>query len=312
VCPYHSWTYGLDGALRGAGYLPTGFDKASHGLHPCHVATCEGLIFLHLGAAPADFAPIGSALRGYLAASQLENTKVCHTQRQLVRCNWKMLMENFQECYHCTNAHPEYSQVHAVTGTPGGPASDPRRIAEACAIAKERGLPTDTVRVGPGKEFRVWRTAVREGYATESRDGALVAPLLGSASDAAAGIIGMDSIPTLWAQVMPDHAIFIRFNPRAADLTEVEATWLVRGDAVAGRDYDVNAVTWLWQVTGAQDYVLCENNQAGVASSRYSPGPYSTVETNLDQFVAWYLEQIRDPGDLPSIRSTSRLCAAAA
>jgi Rieske 2Fe-2S family protein len=83
-----------------------------------------------------------------------------------------------------------------------------------------------------------------------------------------------------------------RFAPVAPMLTDAELIWLVREDAVEGRNFDLKRVTWLWQVTTEQDVRLCENNQAGVNSRRYQPGPYSETEGEVEEFIQWYLRQI--------------------
>ena len=58
--------------------------------------------------------------------------------------------------------------------------------------------------------------------------------------------------------------------------------------------YDPADVSWVWRVTGEQDYVLCENNQLGVNSTRYEPGPYATIERGPDRFIEWYFERMRE------------------
>jgi Rieske 2Fe-2S family protein len=88
--------------------------------------------------------------------------------------------------------------------------------------------------------------------------------------------------------------MLFRLTPMAPQLTEVEITWLVHENAVERRDYDKDRVTWLWKLTSEEDWKLCENNQAGVNSRRYQPGPYSTIEKyRNDGFSIWYLNQLR-------------------
>jgi phenylpropionate dioxygenase-like ring-hydroxylating dioxygenase large terminal subunit len=98
--------------------------------------------------------------------------------------------------------------------------------------------------------------------------------------------------PLIWYVVSNDHALLTRFTPRGPLETELELTWLVREGAIAGRDYDVERVAWLWRITAAQDKKICENNQLGILSSRYQPGPYVTKETSVDAFVRWYLGEL--------------------
>jgi Rieske 2Fe-2S family protein len=107
------------------------------------------------------------------------------------------------------------------------------------------------------------------------------------------GVLGANMLPFIWLTFCCDYAMLFRLTPVAPLLTEVEITWLVREDAVEGRDYDVDRVTWLWKLTSEEDWKLCENNQAGVNSRRYEPGPYSTIEKyRNDGFSIWYLNQL--------------------
>ena len=91
-----------------------------------------------------------------------------------------------------------------------------------------------------------------------------------------------------------DHAVLLRFTPISELSTDVEATWLVHSDAQKGVDYEPERVSWLWDVTLRQDARITENNQAGILSSRYSPGPYSEQEIMNNQFTRWYLDKLSE------------------
>src|SRR5262249_41238604 len=98
--------------------------------------------------------------------------------------------------------------------------------------------------------------------------------------------------PLIWFVACNDHAMLSRFTPVGPTLTEAELTWLVRADAVEGKDYDVERVSWLWSRTGAEDWKICEDNQDGVNSLHYRRGPCSGMETAARDFVEWYLGQL--------------------
>jgi Rieske 2Fe-2S family protein len=89
-----------------------------------------------------------------------------------------------------------------------------------------------------------------------------------------------------------DHGVVYRFVPKTVDRSELEVTWLVRGDAREGVDYDLAALTWLWDVTSVADKRIIEDNQRGVASRFYAPGPYAPMEQNTRRYIAWYLREI--------------------
>jgi Rieske 2Fe-2S family protein len=86
-----------------------------------------------------------------------------------------------------------------------------------------------------------------------------------------------------------DYATFFQFVPLGPARSEIVVTWLVRGSAIEGQDYERDRVTWLWTVTTDQDKSIIEANAAGIRSSRYQPGPSSLLENDLDGFREWYL-----------------------
>jgi Rieske 2Fe-2S family protein len=107
VCPYHQWTYDLDGRLQHAGQMPESFDPLAHGLRPIHTEIVAGAIYVCLGETPPDFAPFRRALEPMLAPHRLEDAKLAHSYVLAEKANWKLVMENGRECYHCAANHPE-------------------------------------------------------------------------------------------------------------------------------------------------------------------------------------------------------------
>ena len=114
VCPYHAWAYGLDGRLESARQMPEDFDRRQYALHPCRLAVLEGLMFINLGGEDAaDFNRIADNASPLLQPHGLSSTKVVHRETYPTYANWKLVVENFHECYHCSPAHPEYTAVNA-------------------------------------------------------------------------------------------------------------------------------------------------------------------------------------------------------
>jgi Rieske 2Fe-2S family protein len=107
------------------------------------------------------------------------------------------------------------------------------------------------------------------------------------------GVTSTQSFPFTWLVACNDHAMLPRLTPLTVSETELETCWLVRGDAVEDRDYNVEKVTWMWKKTLEQDARICEENYKGVGSRRYQPGPYSKMEQGAEQFIQWYLDEIR-------------------
>ena len=114
VCPYHAWTYHLDGRLRAAREMPNAFDPDTHGLIRLPLEVVGGLIFVSFGPAPPSLEPARGALTAMSAHYGWAQARVAHRQTYRVAANWKLVLENYHECYHCGPAHPEFSVLHAL------------------------------------------------------------------------------------------------------------------------------------------------------------------------------------------------------
>ncbi|MSU70617.1 MAG: aromatic ring-hydroxylating dioxygenase subunit alpha [Opitutaceae bacterium] len=296
VCPYHAWSYGLDGRLRTARHLPAGIDPATLGLHPVETRVIEGLIFICLAEQPPDFTQTAADVAEYLRPHGLERTKVCRRSAHVIQANWKVVAENFWECNHCAPTHPEFGSVMSYVQAMNSQryATERREFEEAWTeITRRHGHKVGKIERSNGALHQGGRLPIRPGYLTQSQGGQPVAPLLGDYTEYDGGITSFMHLPLIWYVVSNDHALLTRFTPISPLATEMELTWLVHEDAVEGRDYDPDQVTWLWKVTGEQDKTICENNQRGILSSRYVPGPYVTTEGSTNDFVNWYLEELK-------------------
>lgn len=289
VCPYHQWTYGLDGRLRAARLMGDGFGIGGFRLAPVAVREVAGLVFVCLDGSPPDFEPFAAAVGPPLAPHGLADTRIAVRDRYRVRANWKTIVENNRECYHCRGSHPEFTLSNFDAGTHGELRADPRfeqAVTAARARWRLRGLPSEEVSFPDGAWYRVARMPLRDGFVTETMDGRPVAPLLGTVTDPDTGSLRMTSLPNMWAHVDCDYAMTTRLTPVDAGTTDVEVCYLVRADA---GDVDEAALTVVWRATSEQDWRLCENNWAGIASRGYRPGPLSPmVEASVEAFLSWY------------------------
>jgi Rieske 2Fe-2S family protein len=295
VCPYHAWVYDDTGALVQARHMPDGFERGAYALQRAHVHLVEGLIFVCAAEQPPPFAHIAGDIAHFFGRYQLGSTRVAHIERHLVAANWKIVAENFFECYHCSHTHPEFCSVMSYGRAPDSPRASRERaafVAEWEQRAAAAGWPTGGVDMADGGIHTVGRTPIRPGYLTQSEGGAPVAPLLGDLTSYDGAVTAIQFYPLNWLLACSDHAMLARFTPFDATHTEMMLTWLVRGDARPGRDYDPLAVSWLWRVTGIEDATICEDNQRGVSSRRYVPGPYAASESSVDHLISWYLRQI--------------------
>lgn len=302
VCPYHAWSYKLDGSLLSARLMSEDFDRSQYGLHRCHLQLLEGLIFISLAAgdAPAGFEEMARSMAPMLAFQGLGRAKIAARRDYPTRGNWKLVVENFLECYHCDNAHPEYCSVHpreqrlAVgAGEGSGPADAAARYEpireEWRRNAKALGNPVGSDHgAAPSWSWGWGRSPVGRGFLSETLDGKPASSLMGEfqAFDGGMSYFAMNALNTVIAT--NDFAVLVQFVPRAADATDVTFTWLVDAEARAGVDYDVERLTALWDVTTKQDKRIVENNQAGILSTRYQPGPYSAQEASVVSFLRWY------------------------
>lgn len=294
VCPYHQWTYELDGTLLFARHMAEDFDKSQHGLKKVHCQTVGGYIFICLADEAPDFAPYRELAEPYLVRHRLGETKVAFESTIVEKGNWKLVWENNRECYHCAANHPElcrtYPEAPSATGVQG--AKDDPVIAEHWAKCEASGLPSE-FRMSPSGQFRLARMPLigdAESY-TMSGARAVRRPLSADVSESHIGTLLMFHYPTTWNHVLADHAITFRVLPLGPELTQVTTKWLVNKDAVEGIDYNLEELTHVWTETNDQDRQIVEENAFGIRSPAYEPGPYSPEdEGGVMQFVEWYCE----------------------
>jgi len=290
TCPYHAWTYTHDGSLFSA-RLMDGIDRADLGLKPVAIEVFAGMIFLSFADKPTSFDRMRADLAPLLAPFAMDRLKVAARKSYPVKANWKLLVENYNECYHCATAHPEFSRSHPTH-------MDAERMKPLNAALEARaaalGIPTDTIdNVGPhcpegSIDYTISRHSLYDGVMTGSDGGVPVAPLLGDIKGYDSGAcdlyIGIFN-PML---VYNDHAVIYRFIPVDRETSVQEIIWLVREDATEGQDYDLDRLTWLWDVTTVADKSIIEMNQSGVNSRYYTPGPLAGMEAYTRRFLDLY------------------------
>src|SRR5262249_13348969 len=137
-----------------------------------------------------------------------------------------------------------------------------------------------------------FRYALYDKVKTGSADGVPVAPLMGGFNDYDGGVTSVHLGPASFLIAYPDHGVLYRFIARTVSSSALEVLWLVRGGPRPCIDYDVEKLTWLWRVTSEADKRIIEQNQLGVASRYYEPGPYAPMEGNTRRWVDWYLREI--------------------
>jgi Rieske 2Fe-2S family protein len=301
VCPYHQWVYERDGQLAGTRWMGEDFDKLSYPLHQAHVQVLEGLIFVCLAEQPPDFATARAAITPHLRPHGIDRAKICFIADYTVRANWKVIFENNRECYHCHGGHPEFCKTNYDLGMPGDRRSSAdynRMLEEKQAYWRSLGLATEAINFPNGEWFRAARMPLRPGCVTESMDGQPVAPMMGDMRARDTGSLRVITFPNAWFHADSDYTNTTQLIPLGPALTKARIVWLVHEDAKEGVDYDPERVVALWKITTEQDWQLCENNQVGIQSTRYQPGPFSPLtETGVETFARWYLNQLSAPSN---------------
>jgi glycine betaine catabolism A len=215
---------------------------------------------------------------------------VVHVAELTENANWKLVMENGRECHHCSARHPELE--HAFPVEIGESAAFLEREATSPFMTrmKELGLTT----IGQtGDWWQISRLPFKEGFVSYSTDGKpLVQKPLTNANGGKLGSLRWAIEPCNFCHVSSDCAFAFNVNSTGPLSTVVTAKWLIHKDAVEGVDYTVDRLIYMWDQTNNQDRDLAENNQRGVNSVRYMPGPYSTAsEPSVLRFVDWYCSQ---------------------
>jgi phenylpropionate dioxygenase-like ring-hydroxylating dioxygenase large terminal subunit len=276
VCQYHGWTYRLDGSLATAPRMPEGFDRSRWGLKTAWVEEWQGLVYVALGPDPPT--PVAETLAGIeadCAQFGIRDAKVAHTIVYDVAANWKLIMENYRECYHCQMNHPEFIGAIDIWEHEGSRRDQEARYHEAYSFAD---LP------------------LKAGCRTQTLDGSYAsAVLLGdyASRELPDRVVGLCWYPGNTMAWGPDYGTAFGLRPVAPNRTLVVSHWFVPGAAVEGVDYRLEDVIALWDVTNRQDFGLSELNQRGVESPAYEPGPYNLdMEDDVQHFVDAYLRML--------------------
>ena len=259
-CPYHAWTYGLDGRLLGAPLMEDvpHFRKDDYPLRGVTADVWDGHVFLNLQESPS---PLGAQL-GDLPAKftpwRMEELRLGHRITYDVRANWKLIIQNYNECLHCPNLHPALNKLsHYLSGE-----NEPLR-------------PT----------YMGGRVDLRPGVETLSVDGTCPRAFLpGLADDDKRRVYYYAIFPNLLLSLHPDYMMVHTLWPVAPDRTINVCEWHFHPDELKRTNFDASDAIGFWDLTNRQDWHVCELSQAGISSRGYQPGPYSNREDLLYAF----------------------------
>jgi len=287
VCPYHQWTYGLDGKLLFAKSMQDSFCKETHSLKPVHCKVVSGVIFICIDDNPPDFEQFSQDLSQYLDFHKLNDCKVAYEATVVEYANWKLVLENGRECYHCDARHPELLTAFRDPTAEDYFGQIPAWLSAFNDTCAENGV---VVGQKEGVWYDMMRFPLAEGYESLTTDGKhACAKFLNQASTSNIGSFRWACEPNSFSHALLDYAFTFEVWPVSPMVTHVKVKWLVHKDAVEGVDYSLEHLRELWEKTNDQDKWLAENNQAGVNSIGYGPGPYSEIdEPKVIDFVTWY------------------------
>lgn len=292
VCPYHKWTFELDGSLLFAGNMGADFDRAQYNLKPVHCEIVHTYIYVCVADEAPEFESFRHSVSPFIAPHFLDNCKVAFESNLVEKGNWKLVFENNRECFHCDGTHPELmnSFVENLSVAGVGGEDDPELTAHwnRCETA---GMPSKLV-MDPNGRFRMTRIPLSAGAVSYTMDGKpAVAGRLDKSGEPDIGALLYFNYPSTWNHFLGDHALSFRVLPIGPGETLVTTKWLVPSTAVEGVDYEIDRLTKVWLATNDQDRRLVEGTQAGVTSPTYEPGPFSDIaENGVCQFDDWYCE----------------------
>jgi Rieske 2Fe-2S family protein len=258
VCPYHQWSYDLNGALVAAPHLGagSGFDKKEFHLYPIGVESWGGFVFLNL--TPSEAKPLAAQLNGIpdrLRRYPLADLRIGATIRYEVAANWKILCENYNECYHCGGVHPELCAVVPAFREAGGANLD-----------WIRGIPH------------------REGAYTFTSSGTTARRAFpGLDADEQVRHKGELVYPNLFLSVACDHVAAYIVNPRGAERTDIICHILFETHEIEKPGFDPSDAVDFWDLINRQDWTVCESVQNGIRARVHTHGYFAPMEDwNLD------------------------------
>jgi Rieske 2Fe-2S family protein len=278
-CPYHAWTYDLDGRLLaapGSGQL-SGFPKQDLALYPAQVRSWRGFVFLNMAVDPRALPEDEFDLPAdTFAAWPLESLALAHREQHEVQCNWKVFWENYNECYHCSGVHPELCQLVPVYGQ---------------GVMELEDLPQ-------GHALRDADSPLREGAVTWSLDGQATLPRFDGLGERelSAGMSYLALLPGLFLVAHVDYLRSVRLLPLSPERLLLTVDWLVAPDALPLSSEAVERLVALGRQVVGEDAAICEVNQRGLRCSRHESGLLMPVEKDVGEFHRWLKERLGDPG----------------
>jgi Rieske 2Fe-2S family protein len=260
-CPYHAWTYSLDGKLIGAPEMAANFDKSDYSLHPVKLEIWEGFLFVNLANKSTSLEKVFAPLNGKF--SDLSILRSAKRIEYDVQANWKLICENYSECYHCAGVHPELSRLSPSDSAKNDLCEGPF-LGGFMTINKGRSLTKSgnscALSIDNTKPDRVFYYSI---------------------------------FPNMLLSLHPDYVMVHQLWPQSPNQTLIKCDWLFHPDALDRSDFNPNDAIEFWDMVNRQDWHVCELSQQGISSRAYRPGPYSPRERIPAAWDREYLRHVR-------------------
>ncbi|MGE0704939.1 MAG: aromatic ring-hydroxylating dioxygenase subunit alpha, partial [Vicinamibacterales bacterium] len=267
-CPYHAWTYDYEGRLIGAPHMDgsPAFDRDAFPLLPVRCDVWDGTVFVSVGESGPSLQEQLADLPALFTPWRMQQLATGHRVTYDVAANWKLIVQNYNECLHCPTVHPALNRLsHYLSG---------------------ENRPLQPTYMGG-------RMDLNDGVETLSMDGASArAPLPGLSTEERGRVYFYSVFPNFMLAPHPDYVLTHTLWPQAPDRTRIVCDWLVNPDEMRRGDFDLSDATSFWDMTNRQDWRVCELAQRGISSRAYRPGPYSSREDLLYAFDRFVIEKL--------------------
>ena len=263
-CPYHAWTYGLDGRLMVARNMTDveGFDARDYPLHQARIATWDGFIFVNLSTDAEPFEVTYASLLERFARWGIAGLRTARTLSYTLECNWKLIFQNYSECYHCPLVHPQLEKLSPSDSGRNDLTEGPF-IGGYSELRPNASLTTTGVTRRPSLPGLTPQDVSRSYYYT--------------------------IFPTMLLSLHSDYVMVHYIRPLSPERTQIDCAFLFDPTTMARPDFDPSDAVAFWDTTNRQDWHVNELTNKGVHSRSYTPGPYAHAEGLLAAFDRHYV-----------------------
>jgi glycine betaine catabolism A len=289
-CPYHAWTYGLDGRLLGAPHMDDvpGFDKADYSLNAVNLGLFEGFIFVNLSDSPTPLEEWFAPLAGKFSHWNLPKLRSAKRIEYDVRANWKLIFENYSECYHCPGVHPTLAKLTPYDSAENDLAAGPF-LGGFMPITKGKSLTMSgnacALPVGDPPSLSYGAAGIK----TQKKE---------HEQEFGERVFYYSIFPNMLLSMHPDYVMVHQLWPQSPERTLILCDWFFHPEAFARPEFRPNDAIEFWDMTNKQDWHVCELSQQGIASRAYQPGPYSPRESIPAAWDSYYLRFIDEAKDV--------------